>query len=329
MPDRDPGLQPPLVTELFQPHQPFTRILHNYPRAEAAAADIRPTLKEGSVALEAFLRTQLRDSPHAHHRRRYLAIPLYLQHLFFQIGAAYTLHPDNYDRLISAALELDEVVFVTLNYDDLFDKRLFQEEGPLTSMDSYLGPRRNWGLIKLHGSVNWGRGVVNTPQGVMGSDKYLAATFAALGEDIQLDERIVLRLEDTLLDRRVGNEAGMAHLYYPALSAPLGSEDELVCPPEHQDYLRRKLSEFDGLNVLVIGYSGLDQEVMRFFRESGNSLRSLYVVNGNEERGLEAADKITRHIGHRLPMKRAIFPGGFTNFVQEGSNLADYIRELD
>ena len=35
-------LRPPLVTQLFENRYSFTRILHNYPLAEQAAADIRP-----------------------------------------------------------------------------------------------------------------------------------------------------------------------------------------------------------------------------------------------------------------------------------------------
>ena len=52
---------------------------------------------------------------HEHLRRRYQAVPLYLQHLFYEVSRAYTKHPDNYDRLITEALRLDRVTFVTLN----------------------------------------------------------------------------------------------------------------------------------------------------------------------------------------------------------------------
>ena len=96
-------------------------------------------------------------------RRQYWAIPLYLQDLFFEIGqwtltGGYAQQPDSYDRLISATLTLDEVTFVTLNYDTILDRRLFHYlPGELESMDSYLSGS-NWALIKLHGSVNWAAG---------------------------------------------------------------------------------------------------------------------------------------------------------------------------
>jgi hypothetical protein len=72
----------------------------------------------------------------------------------------------------------------------------------------------------------------------------------------------------------------------------LGSEDELVCPPNHVDFVRQRLKSIDGLNLLVIGYSGLDQEVLRLFRESNNTVRSLLVINYEREHGEESARRI-------------------------------------
>ena len=81
-----PDLRPPLVTGLFEIKQAFTRILHEYPLAQKAPADIRPAIANGSVAIEAFLRDELRGSEFRHRRHQYWAIPLYLQHLFFTIS---------------------------------------------------------------------------------------------------------------------------------------------------------------------------------------------------------------------------------------------------
>src|SRR5437660_1326599 len=107
--------RPPLTNELFASR--FTNTLHQYRLAEATAADIQPAVAARAIALEEFLRTTLRDSPHAHRRQEFRAVPLYLQHLLFDASAwdpghqrGYTPHPDNYNRLISAALELDEAV---------------------------------------------------------------------------------------------------------------------------------------------------------------------------------------------------------------------------
>ncbi len=128
--------RPPLTTELFESR--FEDVLHFYPLAETAAAEIQPAVESGPIAIEQFLREKLRDSTHLHRRQMFMAVPLYLQHLLFDISSwdlatntGYTRHPDNYSRLVSAALDLDEAVFITLNYDILLDRRLFAH-GPAT-----------------------------------------------------------------------------------------------------------------------------------------------------------------------------------------------------
>lgn len=143
----------------------------------------------------------------------------------------YTPHPDNYNRLISVALELEEAVFITLNYDTLLDRRLFAYS-PLTSMDSYTDAGKNWALIKLHGSVDWGRQVANEWE-IPDSDPYLATTFAGFGDHLTVHGDVTLRLNaDLRLVRQEGQSSQSGgRLFYPALSAPLGPGDELVCPP--------------------------------------------------------------------------------------------------
>ena len=319
--------RPPLTTELFESR--FENTLNAYPLAEAAAADIQPAVARGAIALEEFLRETLRDSPHPHLRQQFRAVPLYLQHLLFDISSwdmstlrGYTRHPDNYNRLISAALELDEVVFITLNYDILLDRRLFAY-APLTSMDSYITAGANWSLIKLHGSVNWGRRVLSDWD-LAPSDPYLAATFAAIGDDLTVHHNIELRLASDLWDVRHQGSANSraldGRLFYPALSAPLGPGDELVCPPAHTAHLVDRLQAYDGVNLMVIGYSGLDEEVLKLFRESENHLRSLTVVSNTEEAAILTKSAITHAIDFpgsgRSPILDQFVVGGFDQYAQ-------------
>jgi hypothetical protein len=63
--------------------------------------------------------------------------------------------------------------------------------------------------------------------------------------------------------------------YYPAVSVPIGPDRELAnCPREHVGALQRRLKKMGGeLNVLVIGYSGLDDEVMELLAAGGSGHR--------------------------------------------------------
>jgi hypothetical protein len=322
--ERNEALRPPLVTQLFAPQGSFPSILANYPLAQAAATDIRPAMAEGSIALEAFLREQLRESPFESDRRRFAAVPLYLQHLFFQISdRGFTAHPDNYDRLVNAALRIEEPVFVTLNYDTLLDQRLFAYS-PLTTLESYIDQTKHtWALIKLHGSINWGRAVLQEPPSAREGDTYLAQAFAELGDSFATEKNIDLRLQPDIRNMRYDG----GRLYYPALSAPLGSEDELVCPESHIAFLKERLERYDGLNLLVIGYSGLDRELRRLLTESGNEVRSLMIVNGTEQAGNDASHRLLEGLTVRAGATTQVFLGGFNDFAASAS-LPDYFKSL-
>jgi hypothetical protein len=318
--------RPPLVTELFDTRPRFARVLHEYRLAEMAAADIRPAIGSGAVAIERFLRERLRESDDPYARRRFRQVPLYLQELLFNAGRTngrgFTQHPDNYDALINAALALEDVVFISLNYDTLLDRRLFTYS-PLHSLDAYIPPERNWCLIKLHGSVNWGRPLTTQTQAhIQPSTEILNLYFDEAADD-EIGSEIDLRNHDDLNDIRY--EDGV--LYYPALSVPLGSVDELVCQPAHVDHPERKLRDLPSLNLLVIGYSRLDEEVLRLLRDAGRPPTVLQVVNGDFERGQPAATAIHGQFGSRGFLEHQVFNGGFSEFVT-GGHLAEFVSEL-
>ena len=225
--------QPPLVRQLFD--QRFADILNRYPMAQFAAADIR-RLDQTSVSIEEFLRKEYAGSTVELTRRKFLSVPLYLQEVMLSVSCDYSPQPDNYDLLISHVFDLlaetdTNVLFVTLNYDLILDRRLDQIT-PLDTLDSYVHPDRRWALIKLHGSVEWGRMVTTRPltDGLTNPPAELE-----VADDIMLARGPLSELGEGRLDSLRYQEVPPhgATLLYPALSAPLGEEDELSCPPEH------------------------------------------------------------------------------------------------
>jgi hypothetical protein len=102
-------------------------------------------------------------------------------------------------------------------------------------------------------------------------------------EDLELDTDIVCRQSQALWETRgLSTEyGGYAHgsLFYPALSVPVGEEDELVCPPQHVDFLRERLAASQPRHLLLIGYSGNDREVLALVRESERGIKTLTVVD--------------------------------------------------
>jgi len=310
---RQPGdSPPPLVTQLFSKGGPDDAILRHYPLAEMAGAEIRHAANN-ERGLEETLRERYKESDSEHDHRAFFQVPLYLQHRLLVASNAFV--PDSYDRLIMAALRLPEVMFVTLNYDLLLDQRL-TSFSPLDSLRSYIAPNRNWSLVKLHGSVNWARRLrtgMTTLGGTL-DPHYFARTFDRFALTAEPQSEIVLRPVDpgtpsTLATARVGGN----FLYYPALSVPLGPDDELSCPPEHLDFAKRKLGDKDGLHLIFIGYSGYDVAVMKFLRESGARWKSLTVVNPDSSAG----DRIINELG-ALSIPSEVLAEGFTAFVTNG-----------
>ena len=81
-------------------------------------------------------------------------------------------------------------------------------------------------------------------------------------------------------------------VYYPALSVPLGPADELSCPPEHREFLRDRLTGSDELNLLVIGYSALDESVLKFLKDSTRPVGLVSIVS--EQAALSVGTAVCR-----------------------------------
>lgn len=204
-----------LTAQLFD--ETWADILHHYPLVQQTSSGIRRAIGTGAVGLEEYL-LRLRDSQHDHENRYFRQVPLYLQHLLYQASrpltpgrgtGGFTNHPSNYASLVSAALRLDQVAFITLNYDLLLDRRLAVEDPPNPrgemNLDWYVDPDggRRWGLFKLHGSINWGRRVLNDPL-PLSSTRSRAEVFDALGDEIQVSDEIRLTMH---FERRSGRHS--------------------------------------------------------------------------------------------------------------------------
>jgi len=233
-----PDRRPPLVMELFDDR--YRDILNRYPLAQAVAADVWPRLREegDALSLETFLRDELLNSPRAHRRAQYWAVPLYLQDLLYECGLRYTTHPDNFDRLLNELLNLERVVFITLNYDTIFDLVL-GKYFTLDSLDSYIRYQQV-ALIKPHGSVNWGRLVDTTGLDAFVSNGYRGLCHALAEHTARLAATITEMWDAP--GPVPGETRSSSHgFFYPALAAPLGPDDEPACPPSHVTALRTRI----------------------------------------------------------------------------------------
>ena len=307
--------------ELF--HDRYRDILNRYPLAQAVAAEIWPRLRDeaDAISLEDFLRDELLKSPTAHRQSQYWALPLYFQDLLYDCGLRYSTHPDNFDRLVNALLDLERVVFVTLNYDTIFD-RVLGKYYTFDSLDSYIA-HKHVALIKLHGSVNWGRRIDTRGLGALESDGYRGLCHALAEDDTRVEAKITEMWEAPGPDPTQMRSSSRG-VFYPALALPLGPDDEPACPPTHSIALQQTLNQQSygsELHLLIIGYSCLDKTPLAFIGESGSRVASAVIVNGTEQAGRDALERLQQHLGGAAPWEHKdsdfveLFDGGFTAFA--------------
>lgn len=326
--------RPPLVRELFDPR--FASILNDYRIAQSAAADIRrheqqvKRQERTSLSIERFLREEYAGSPGELRRRKLLSLPPYLQDVLLASSVRHSPQPDNYDLLVSYIYDLIEdtdlnILLLTLNYDVVFDRCLDAVE-PLRTLDDYVHPDRRWALIKLHGSVDWGRMVTDrslpvevlfNPPANLHYSSDIVLTRGALSELPVFEPPGTERLREQILPsfRERDVRPHGRTLLYPALSVPLGEEDELSCPHEHLSFLKQDLQVADGLHLLVIGYSAVDLEVLKILRETTTPIKSFGIVNRSLETAQDVNRRIHKHTGKHLG-KGWVWESTFGGFVQ-------------
>jgi len=213
---------------------------------------------------------------------------------------------------------------VTLNYDTILDEVL-SNYFTFDSLDSYI-ERKEVALIKLHGSVNWGRLVDTADLGDPTSDGYRGLCHALAENPDRLGSDITFTFKapgPSVTHMRLSSmDEGFV---YPALSVPLGPDDEPSCPANHVEALRQTLNQHSygyELHLLILGYSCLDTTPLDLIKASGSAIKSLVIANGSEEAGEAALGRIQAHMPGVAPYPKLrpddfvhIFPGRFSQFA--------------
>jgi hypothetical protein len=321
-----PGMAaPPLVADLFGPD--YQTILVQYPIARNAGAEILRAVRLSGedpepFALEKFIREQYRDGTTDFDKQKFLALPYYLQHVLADVSRDYTSFPSNYDLLVATALRrARRTYFITLNYDLLFEKAL-TPLAPIRALEDYVRPDRPWSLIKLHGSVNWFYPI--NEEGL--EEPYAAHPPLELEVRIDRSDIYFKPISADLQNMRRTNveRADMPTLgLYPALSVPVGESDERVCPSYHVESLLKGLRSSNAIDLLVIGYSGVDTEVISLIEEAKTPVKSLTVVDLDQG----AAESSRRLAGALGPINSYAYDKGFTEFAQ-GAGLEEFFGRL-
>jgi hypothetical protein len=110
----------------------------------------------------------------------------------------------------------------------------------IPTLDLYIS-QKNYALIKLHGSINWGREIEGTSVHPGNYDHQRLIREAA---SLRISDRYTVVSEHPMLKR--GDT-----LLFPALSIPVENKDEFSCPQAHVKALEVALPKVT--KVLIVG----------------------------------------------------------------------------
>ncbi len=308
--------KPPLVRDLFdiKTHHEYSDILKKYRGAQLLAPQLASRVKSGEISIEQELRRYAEHtSPNL--TQAFKHIPPYLRDLLIKASYSYTDYPSNYNKLVIELLEehSHEVLFITLNYDTLLEQAL----GLLNSNSynfndvySYCTQGRSGNIVKLHGSIDWLRLI---PDSAGKTWDQAISMFNVL--DKYDGSNIIVDLPSDL-----PSFTRDKHRVYPLLSAPMAGKDSsnMVCPESHLEFAKDFLQDCG--KFLIIGSSGLDDDLLSFLNENvqHHSKQMLHIVDSGNK-----VEDVRQMYCSKVKVFQSIylelFKGGFSNYISQGN----------
>ncbi|MEX2245383.1 MAG: SIR2 family protein [Dehalococcoidia bacterium] len=324
----DKKWRPPLADQLFSDEYLETR--RKYASVASLAQQLNAELRlPGRDENFEVLLARLAANPTRQRRMQFREVPAYLRDLLGHVSRAYTTEaPSCYTRLFGQLLDagVGKVAFVTLNYDTLLERAIAEADGEPFSMDWYT-QHDEWMVIKLHGSVNWGRRIVQYPKEIRWGP---GMRNVSAGPDVYLE---LLRNIDDLeectsdvVEIMLGNPETnwmRNEPYYPVLAVPVENKLQPVCPQAHLEALGSFLPLCT--DVLAIGVSWRDKDLIDILNEGlPDNANFLYV--GWDDEYEECLDRFRAAVPHVPAARPTDFSpaNGFSDFI-EGGALAKFI----
>jgi hypothetical protein len=304
--------RPPRARELFE-HRPdsFGPWVAKYPQSAALIAELRRRARSENVEL--ILREIQEQAEQYQDPELFgslLAVRYYLQGVLYDCGEEWPKASNgvtNYVELVGYLSRWrhrndQRIAYATFNYDTLLDRALGRYPGQ--SLDLYVNGSAVR-LFKVHGSISWGRVVVDEPNNY--------ASGGGMGRQM-VDKAMEIRISDTFVPFAHPNADVIdGKPLVPALAIPMTGKDSFEMPADHLVRLREWLPDVD--RVLVIGWQGQDPNLLDLLKETIS--HHLDVVVASSVDGCEKTETALRSTGLGMSVLRVT--GGFTELVE---NLA-------
>lgn len=318
------NFKPVTTKDLFKNSKSFRTVLSHYPLAKSISNDIYIRLESGEQ-LEAILK----DYSHTIERgedisstRQFLQVPPYLNELFYNISH-FTKQPREYSYLVNRIIGRNDidVLFLTLNYDvilELLLQELFKVD--FDQEIDYINQKRNWKIVKMHGSINWYTQVSKQNEEFYHSEDESRDRIKYLD---YLDSRPLKYFSEPTPEciyQKVDHRFIFFwdhNVVYPKISVPVQGNYKLNCPSSHYDFAKKFLSKCK--NYLIIGSQGLDEDLLSLLKNHADA-RYLTIVGRNKDEidGIKLRFKksFKSLIGPNIP-ESYINNFGFSDFIAD------------
>jgi SIR2-like protein len=304
----------PLANELFADRPNFMHWTDQFPQCKPIIPRLQH-VPEGATVESVLERLQAEESQYPERRRQLTAIRFYLQcmiyfteHAWTGIGRDITNYKTLFDDILCWRKEATLVV--TFNYDLMIETALRAFDVHINSLPDYISDQR-FKLIKLHGSVNWVRQVVNPIIDLQNrTQENVAQELIERAAEIKYGpyHNVVGNPPHGYVDYRQGGAPAICAAY-PALAIPVEIKKDFDCPKEHLQALEHFIPQVT--KILVIGWRGAEKAFRELLEKLPEEPPVMVVSPGEVDETIAKMREVTRLTKARFQSLNSTF----TDFI--------------
>ena len=312
--------RPPLANQLFDDRDAFVAIMQRF----SDCLPLIPHLRGGVQVEQRLARFQSEAAKYPARHRQLAAIRYYLHVMLWtcQINWSGQHHGiTNYATLLDTIERWrfesgEQVCFVTFNYDTMLEEAMKQVlHFQLDVLPSYVN-QTDYKLVKLHGSVNWGRFIQDGfPTPPIDNQQQIIKVAA----DLKISDSYTLVDGYPMLFQK---EA----LVFPALAIPIEKKDCFECPQEHIEVLASIIPRVT--KVVTVGWRATEEHFLNMLRKPLTGLATknidLLIVSGSQDGAQETLKNLS--IGVATDRYGSV-PTGFSGLTRNLETLDVMLRE--
>ncbi|MEO7862312.1 MAG: hypothetical protein ABIU05_18145 [Nitrospirales bacterium] len=309
--------RPPLAHQLFSERDAFAKVTSAFPECQPIIPFLRHV--RGSSVEQVLEDLQSRVSANPRRAIQLAAIRHYLQFIIVEcedrwrnVHNGITNYTTLLDEIEDWRQRQDEpVCLVTFNYDMMIEKALPSVGVTIAEMRDYIS--KSYLLIKLHGSVDWGREVGGVFLDMKKSDRAIAQALIDKAPHLQLMNKFEIITSRPIAKSLFG-------YLIPALAIPIVKKQQYECPDEHVAALDKFLPHVTKL--LIVGWRANEQHFLERLKKGLKNDLEVMVVSGNAKDAEETIANLEKTRMQKVgDYKRA--EHGFSQFI-----LRRTVREL-